>query len=94
MSSPVRGAARHVCANHPDRPAHAVCMTCRKTVCGECATEWDGINYCVSCLAARRGSGRGRRHYVGAVLLVAASLLFFGLAARLMVWLGVVVASL
>jgi hypothetical protein len=35
-------------------------MACRKTVCQECATEWDGINYCVACLSARREQTRGR----------------------------------
>jgi succinate dehydrogenase/fumarate reductase-like Fe-S protein len=66
---------RHRCANHKDRPAHAVCMSCRKDVCGECATEWDGINYCVSCLAARRKSERRRSPVVGAVIVTAAALL-------------------
>jgi B-box zinc finger protein len=94
MSSPVRGAARHVCANHPDRPAHAVCMACRKAVCGECATEWDGINYCVSCLAAQRRAGRGTRSTLGALSLALASVLLFGAAVRLMVWLGVLMAAL
>ena len=39
------------CENHPDRHAHALCMSCRKHVCNACATQWEGINYCVTCLA-------------------------------------------
>jgi hypothetical protein len=94
MSTPSVGAARQTCANHPDRPAHALCMTCHKTVCGECATEWDGINYCVSCLAAQRRSARARGSIVGALCALALSALLFALAARLMVWLGVLAATL
>ena len=68
-------------------------MSCRKTVCGECATEWDGINYCVACLAARRQAVRGRASLVGwASALLAGTLLFYW-SLRLMVWLGVLVAG-
>jgi hypothetical protein len=42
-------------------------MSCRKTVCAECATRWEGINYCVTCLQARRAGVRTR----GSVLHVA-----------------------
>jgi hypothetical protein len=80
--------ARRVCANHPERAAHAVCMSCRKNVCGECATEWDGINYCVTCLAARRlGERRGSALLAGFSALLACALLF-ALSAELMVWFG------
>jgi hypothetical protein len=94
MSSPAPPLARrHLCANHPDRPAHAICMACRKAVCGECATEWDGINYCVSCLAARRRSEGTRGSRLGWLTLVLGSVGLFALATRLMVWLGVLVAG-
>jgi hypothetical protein len=63
-------------------------------VCGECATEWDGINYCVSCLAEQRRAGRTGRTAPGAVAIVVVSGLLFAAAMRLMVWLGVLVASL
>ncbi len=78
-----------VCAHHPDLPAHALCMSCRKVVCQECATEWDGINYCVVCLAARRGTSRARSSIVGLLLTVAVSVALYFAAARLMVWVGV-----
>ncbi len=49
------------CTNHPDRSAWARCMSCQKVLCQECATEWEGINYCIACLASKRtGSGQGR----------------------------------
>src|SRR5438094_331428 len=73
MVSPAR-----LCVHHPARPAFAVCMTCRKPICQECATQWDGIYHCTTCLAARRGAtvrrsraddGVGRRADRGTVLI-------------------------
>lgn len=87
-TEPVVPKARHRCANHKDRPAHAVCMTCHKDVCGECATEWDGINYCVTCLAARRRAERRRSPLLGAVIVAAAAALLGALSVELMVWCG------
>jgi len=81
---------RRSCAHHPDRAGHAVCMACRKVLCQECATTWDGINYCMSCLARRRLAARGRARPFGWVLLLAAILILFYLQARLMVWSGAV----
>jgi hypothetical protein len=45
------------CANHADRAAVGVCVSCRKLVCGACTTRLQGRNFCVDCLA-RRGRGR------------------------------------
>jgi hypothetical protein len=45
---------RRTCANHGDRPAFASCKACRKPICQECASEWDGIQHCPACLARRR----------------------------------------
>ena len=83
-----------VCANHQGRPGHALCMSCRKVVCQECATEWDGINYCVACLAARRGASRGESSTFGLLLAVGVGVVLFFLAARLMVWVGVLATEL
>jgi hypothetical protein len=69
-------------------------MACRKSVCGECATEWDGINYCVACLAAQRKAGRAGPSRLGWLSLAPAVVLLFVLSAWLMAWLGVFVASL
>ncbi len=64
-------------------------MTCGRAVCEECATTWEGIHHCASCLARL-----GRRAPAGVALpgllavLVAAAALFWALV-RLMVWAGV-----
>lgn len=74
------------CAYHPDRPGLATCMQCRKVICQECATQWDGINYCTQCLAGMRRTARARAP-VGAWAIVALALpaLFYA-TARAMVW--------
>ena len=82
------------CEFHRQRPAFAVCMQCRKTLCQECATQWDGIWYCAGCLAAQRGGTAQRSNVVGWLLLVAASLTFLFLSTRVMVWSGVLLAGL
>ena len=69
-------------------------MACRKVLCQECATEWDGINYCVACLALRRKADRARSSVLSwAAVLLASAALFFA-SARLMVWAAVFVAGL
>jgi hypothetical protein len=69
-------------------------MACRKAVCGECATEWDGINYCVACLAARRKATRTGPSRLGWLGLIPASVALFAAAVWLMAWLGAFAASL
>lgn len=64
-------AARPVaCADHPDRPAHARCMSCRKVLCDECATTWDGIHYCSRCLHARGTATSARSAWFSALVLL------------------------
>jgi hypothetical protein len=68
-------------------------MTCRKALCQECASTWEGIYYCAACLTHQR---RERSSGVawGGWLAVACSVA--GLAwlhARLLVWVGVLLAS-
>ncbi len=41
------------CHNHPDRPALAICVQCRSSICGECTTKLQGINHCTDCLERR-----------------------------------------
>ena len=77
---------RQLCANHPERFGHALCMTCRKTVCQECATEWEGINYCVSCLKRRRQSSKARPSLIGWALVGTAAVALFYAACKAMVW--------
>jgi hypothetical protein len=69
-------------------------MECRKVVCAECATDWDGINYCASCLARRRSARREGRLLPGVVALAAACALLLFATVRLMVWTGVFAAGL
>lgn len=93
MSTGSLGPGPRVCAHHPDRPGHALCMACRRVVCQECATEWDGINYCVECLAARRQAERPSSSILSWAVVLAALAFLFLLNARLMVWAGVFVAT-
>ena len=80
------GLQRQSCINHPERYGHAVCMTCRKTVCQECATEFDGVNYCVACLLKRRSGARGGPPLLGWVLVAAVSTALFLAGPSVMVW--------
>jgi hypothetical protein len=82
------------CSDHPDRPAHARCMSCRKVLCDECATTWDGINYCSRCLQARGTAARTRRPWLPALLLIVVVAALFVVHVRLIVWMGAVVAPL
>ncbi len=84
---------RH-CFHHPDRQAFAVCMTCRNAVCQSCSTQWDGINYCTACLAARRDASRGGRAIAGWFTLTAGTLAAVWLSVRAMVWAGALIAGL
>lgn len=86
--------AMKLCANHASRPAFAVCMTCRKAICQECATQWDGIYHCTSCLAARRGATVRSSRAAGWLGLIAASLVLLYVSARVMVWAGALIAGL
>ena len=81
------------CAFHAQRAAYARCMTCAKTLCQECATQWDGIWHCAGCLAVQRRAKVERSPLVSwlAVLGVSTLLLFAG--ARLMVWTAAVFAG-
>ena len=73
------GLKKKYCANHPERLAHSLCMSCRKMVCQECATEWDGINYCVACLKLQRSDSRRRGSaFTWAILLLGGGLTRIG----------------
>lgn len=86
-------ASKKHCANHPERPGYALCMACRKTVCQECATTFDGINYCVACLAARRKDPGKTWSAPGWFATAAAAALLFYLTGQLMVWALVLYAN-
>ena len=82
------------CSVHDQRPAFARCMTCAKTLCQECATQWDGIWHCAACLAAKRGPKVERSPVFAWLGVVAVSLFLLYAGARIMVWAGAVIAGL
>ena len=67
----IQGSGR--CHYHPDRAGLGVCVECRRVICRECTTQFEGINRCASCLGKRLGALEGpseRREWsVGNVLL-------------------------
>lgn len=81
------------CAHHAERPAHALCMTCRKALCQECAATWEGIHYCASCLVKQRRAARRGLAVGGWLLLAIAILTLAWLHARMLVWAGVLLAG-
>jgi hypothetical protein len=82
------------CSVHDQRPAFARCMACTKTLCQECATQWDGIWHCAACLAAKRGPKTERSPVFAWIGVVTTSLLLLYAGARIMVWTGAVIAGL
>jgi hypothetical protein len=69
-------------------------MSCRRPLCQECATQWDGIWHCASCLGARRRAAKPRAHVAGWISAAAAALLLLFLSARVLVWAGALFAGL
>jgi hypothetical protein len=82
------------CAHHPERNGFALCMSCQRVVCEECATTWDGVNHCRPCLVAIRASLERRTSGWTWFLFGALSLVLLGLCGRAMVWAGVLWARL
>lgn len=46
------------CHYHPERAGLGICVECRNVICRECTTQFEGINRCARCLAARLKSAR------------------------------------
>ncbi len=44
----IQGTGR--CQYHPERPGLGVCVECRRVICVECTTQFEGINRCARCL--------------------------------------------
>lgn len=63
-------------------------MSCKKTVCQECATQWEGINYCIHCLRLRREKTKTPSSVPTATFVVMATALLYFMASYLMMWLG------
>jgi hypothetical protein len=85
----VVAALANTCIRHPDRAGFALCMACQQVVCQECATTWDGINYCRECLAkkgeAARATSQLRIWLTGLAMTAISAGLFIG-SAHAMVW--------
>jgi hypothetical protein len=68
-------------------------MGCHKALCQECATSWEGIYYCAACVTQQRRE-RGLGVAWGGWVLVGAAVAFFAwMHARLLIWIGVLIAS-
>ena len=67
-------------------------MKCRKTVCSECATLWDGLNYCVNCLKTTREATREKSSFVAWTVMVLAIAVLFFAGSFAMVWAGSLMA--
>ena len=87
-------AATQRCSVHEQRPAFARCMSCAKMLCQECATQWDGIWHCASCLGAKRGATVRRSPVFGWIAVVTLSLFILFAGARVMVWTAAILAEL
>jgi hypothetical protein len=68
-------------------------MQCAKSLCQECATQWDGIWYCAACLGSRRAGAARTSHVGGWIAVIAASIALLFFSTRLMVWAGVLLAG-
>ena len=82
------------CSVHDQRPAFARCMACSKTLCQECATQWDGIWHCAACLATKRGAARQRSPLFSWISVITLSLFLLFAGARVMVWTAALLAGL
>lgn len=81
------------CRNHPERPATGICVACRTSICGECVTKVQGINYCSACLTKRPGSRRPRSSAGSPPLVALGLLLSFGATWTAFYLLGVLFAK-
>lgn len=90
MSKPTAPAR---CFNHPDRPALAICVDCRRPICQACSTLWEGIHCCVDCLARRRAAVTASGGSLRLAVLVLGALALLCGATILRGWIGAVLAG-
>jgi hypothetical protein len=69
------------CSFHPQRLGIGICVECRKVICAECTTQFEGINRCAQCLAklAPKLKPKAALAEWGAVSLLGAAASFAGL---------------
>jgi len=81
--------AKQWCAEHPDRHSHAICMSCRKLLCQECTTLWEGINYCRACVGKLAAPEVRRSRGIGAAFMLVFAIAIAVALVRLAVGIGV-----
>jgi len=81
-----------ICAHHPERPGIALCMSCRKVVCQECTSTWDGVNHCRPCLATRSAQLQVRSSPLSWAFWSLTMLLLLAITGELMAWSGAFMA--
>lgn len=73
----IQGSGR--CHYHPERAGLGICVECRRVICRECTTQFEGINRCAACLQKRLkaldGPAERREWTVGNLLLAALGML-------------------
>ncbi len=80
------------CHYHPDRAGLGICVECRRVICRECTTQFEGINRCASCLQKRlkvlEGPAERRDWSFGNVVLalMSAGIIYGGFRLLLGVW--------
>jgi len=82
------------CFNHPDRPALAICVDCRRSICQACSTQWEGIHCCVDCLAKRRAGTTESGSALRLTALTLGMLALLAAATVLRSWIGAVMAEM
>lgn len=94
MNRPPQTSGARTCAYHSDRPAHALCVSCKTPLCRGCATPWEGIFLCADHLAARRTATERRGSFWGWCRLAFGIALAAAVAVFLGAWLSGVWAEL
>ena len=69
-------------------------MSCRKILCHECTTQWEGINYCRKCVGALATAPVVRATPIRLILMVVISAALAFLLVRVAVGLGVYIAGM
>lgn len=82
------------CINHPAVHALALCVGCEKRICSECATPWEGMNLCVSCLRTRTGAVARGSSPAAWLTSLATIVILVWLLPRLIVSIAAVIAKL
>jgi hypothetical protein len=69
-------------------------MSCRKLLCQECTTQWEGINYCGTCVGSLAAAPARRSRPIRFVLMLGFTLAMAFAVARLAVGIGVYLAGM